>query len=63
MFQGAEAAEQLKRRLGALFEGMPRDLQATMLSAPHRASLLQGVRTHVPVPGPPVAVSVRCAAF
>lgn len=39
--QGAEAADLLQRRLGALFEGMPRDLQATMLSAPHRANLLQ----------------------
>lgn len=55
--------ELLKRRLGALFEGMPRDLQATMLSAPHRASLLQGVRTQGPVPGMPVAVTVRLAAF
>lgn len=36
-----------KKELGALFQAMPRDLQQTLLSAPHRASLLQVcVATH-----------------
>ena len=57
----ADTAAQLKRRLGTLFEAMPRDLQQTMLSAPRRASMLQNLRVHskVAVPGMPVPV---CAA-
>ena len=38
----AEEAEGLKQQLNAVFEGMPRDLQQTILSSPHRAALLQG---------------------
>ena len=51
-------AAQLKRRLGNLFEAMPRDLQQTMLSAPRRASMLQSLRVQskVAVPGMPVPV-------
>jgi len=32
-----------------VFEAMPRDLQQTMLSAPHRATLLHGLRAHTKV--------------
>ena len=54
----ADTAMQLKRRLGTLFEAMPRDLQQTMLSAPRRASMLQNLRVHskVAIPGMPVPV-------
>ena len=52
----ADTAAQLRRRLGTLFEAMPRDLQQTMLSAPRRASMLQNLRVHskVAIPGMPV---------
>ena len=54
----ADTAAQLRRRLGTLFEAMPRDLQQTMLSAPRRASMLQNLRVHskVAIPGMPVPV-------
>ena len=35
-------AAALQDQLKVIFEGMPRDLQQTMLSSPHRAALLQG---------------------
>ena len=57
-------AAQLRRRLGNLFEAMPRDLQQTMLSAPRRASMLQSLRVQskVAVPGMPIPVRlVPCA--
>lgn len=40
--QAAVEAAALQGQLRAIFEGMPRDLQQTMLSSPHRATLLQG---------------------
>ena len=54
----ADTAAQLRRRLGSLFEAMPRDLQQTMLSAPRRASMLQNLRVQskVAIPGMPVPV-------
>ena len=63
----ADTAAQLKRRLGNLFEAMPRDLQQTMLSAPRRASMLQNLRVHskVAIPGMPVPVrslSMTCGS-
>lgn len=39
--QAAAAAAALQDQLKLIFEGMPRDLQQTMLSSPHRAALLQ----------------------
>ncbi len=44
--QAAAEAAVLKRQLNAIFEDMPRDLQQTMLSSPHRAALLQGAGPH-----------------
>lgn len=40
--QAAAEAAALQEQLRTIFEGMPRDLQQTMLSSPHRATLLQG---------------------
>ena len=47
--QAAEALAEAKRELVRVFEAMPRDLQQTMLSAPHRAFLLHGLRAHTKV--------------
>ena len=40
--QAAVEAAALQQKLKDIFEDMPRDLQQTMLSSPHRAALLQG---------------------
>lgn len=40
--QAAIEASALKQQLNAIFQDMPQDLQATMLSSPHRAALMQG---------------------
>lgn len=47
--QAKEALAEAKRELVRVFEAMPRDLQQTMLSAPHRATLLHGLRAHTKV--------------
>lgn len=51
--QAALEASAVKQQLSAIFESMPRDLQQTMLSSPHRAALLQGSGPHAKVPGQP----------
>ena len=47
--QAALEASAVKQQLSAIFESMPRDLQQTMLSSPHRAALLQGSGPHAKV--------------
>ena len=47
--QAAIEASALKQQLNAIFQDMPQDLQATMLSSPHRAALMQGSGPHAQV--------------
>lgn len=55
--QAAVEAAALQDQLKLIYEDMPRDLQQTMLSSPHRAVLLQG-------PGPQIKVRLPdCATL
>ena len=47
ILQAAVEAAALQEQLKRIFEDMPRDLQQTMLSSPHRAALLQGPGPHI----------------